>query len=253
MLRVRGRGRRVAALALLLLLGYGGWQIAYMLGFTHAPGRIPDLPLSEVAARAGGDAMVVLLTSDAGWAELDEDMTARFAAAGTPTVVWNSLRYYWRRRTPAEAARDLARIIRVYSAAWNRPRVILIGYSFGADVLPFLVNRLPPQEHRKIAGVALLAFANDADFKFHFAGWFGRPAGDPRPTTPAVRRLTGVPVLCISGRSDPNDACPRLRPLGVEMSSLAAGHRLGPVSNQVNDLLLAAVRCWSAPDSIPAG
>jgi type IV secretory pathway VirJ component len=34
-------------------------------------------------------------------------------------------------------------VIRQYLAAWNKSRVLLVGYSFGADTLPFIVNRLP--------------------------------------------------------------------------------------------------------------
>jgi len=50
----------------------------------------------------------------------------------------------------AEAtARDLARVIEHYTRTWNKPRVLLIGYSQGADVLPFLVNRLPEEIHRR--------------------------------------------------------------------------------------------------------
>ena len=45
-------------------------------------------------------------------------------------------------------AGDLARIIRHYLQAWNKKRVVLIGYSLGADVLPFLANRLPEDVSR---------------------------------------------------------------------------------------------------------
>jgi len=45
--------------------------------------------------------------------------------------------------TGSRIAADLERIIRSYSAAWKRPKVLLIGFSFGADALPFLYTRLP--------------------------------------------------------------------------------------------------------------
>jgi len=38
---------------------------------------------------------------------------------------------------------DLTRILRHYLPAWNRQKVVLVGYSMGADVLPFLISRLP--------------------------------------------------------------------------------------------------------------
>ena len=73
-----------------------------------------------------------------------------------PTVGLNSLKYFWKARTPEEATRDVARILRHYLAAWHKERVLLIGYSFGADVLPFVVNRLPAELRAHIVSVSLL-------------------------------------------------------------------------------------------------
>ena len=48
-------------------------------------------------------------------------------------VGWNSLRYFLIRKDPDRAARDLELILRHYLGRWHKKRVILIGYSFGAD------------------------------------------------------------------------------------------------------------------------
>ena len=80
--------------------------------------------------------MAIILTGDGGWAGLDKSLAAGFAARGIPSIGWNSLRYYWTPRTPDGAAADLARIIRHYMPEWMAKRVILVGYWFGADVLP---------------------------------------------------------------------------------------------------------------------
>jgi type IV secretory pathway VirJ component len=111
---------------------------------------VADLPLTEVPGRAvpGEGLMAVILTGDGGWAEIDKGIAEGLAARGVPMVGWSSLRYYWRPRTPEEASADLARVLRHYLAGWNRERAILIGYSFGADIAPFLVSRLPPTSSR---------------------------------------------------------------------------------------------------------
>ncbi|RNF27906.1 hypothetical protein NM04_26050, partial [Massilia aurea] len=105
-----------------------------------APGKPPaaagpaldDLPLTAVPATAGAtpathELFAVLLSGDGGWAGLDQDVAAALAARGIPVVGFDSLRYFWRARTPETAARDLARVVRGYGAAWRRPRVLLIG------------------------------------------------------------------------------------------------------------------------------
>ena len=71
---------------------------------------------------------------------------------GIPVVGLDSLRYFWKARTPASAAADIDRALRYYLAHWKKQRALLVGYSQGANVLPFIVNRLP-QATRCQAGV----------------------------------------------------------------------------------------------------
>ena len=40
-----------------------------------------------------------------------------------------------------EAALDLERVLRRYLTLWKKSRIVLMGYSFGADALPAMVNR----------------------------------------------------------------------------------------------------------------
>ena len=87
--------------------------------------------------------LAVVLSGDGGWAEIDKSISAGLSTAGVPVVGWSSLDYYWTPRSPERAAGDLARIIEHYTTAWQKARVLIVGYSFGADVAPFLVNRLP--------------------------------------------------------------------------------------------------------------
>ena len=83
------------------------------------------------------------MSGDGGWAGLDQDVAAALSAKGIPVVGLDSLRYYWTARTPDGLAADTDRIVRYYLAHFGKRRVLLIGYSQGADVLPFAVNRLP--------------------------------------------------------------------------------------------------------------
>ena len=144
---------------------------------SHAPddAALAGLPLEEVPAtgHAGSDMFAVLMTGDGGWADLDKHVSARLAARGIPVVGWNSLDYYWTPRTPATAAADLDRIIRYYAAKWGRARVLVAGYSFGADVAPFLVNRLPESTKARVVRVALVGPSASATFAFHVSEWLG--------------------------------------------------------------------------------
>jgi type IV secretory pathway VirJ component len=186
--------------------------------------EVADLPLVEVAAQGSKrDVFAVLFTGDGGWAGIDKAIAAQLAQDGGPVVGWSSLRYFWNPRTPEGVAADLARVLAHYRKARGLSRVLLVGYSFGADVLPFAVNRLPASEQAQVAAVSLIGLSTSASFEFHVGSWLGE-GGDPRHPTPAeVDRMT-PPVLCLVGAKETDSACHATR---AHVVALPGGHHFG--------------------------
>jgi len=206
------------------------------------PPEIGDLPVNEVQATGHSDELALLITGDGGWAGLDQELAARLAASGVPTVGLNSLRYFWTQRTPEETARDVARLMRHYLAAWNKQRVLLVGYSFGADVLPFVVNRLPAELRARVASVSLLGIDSNASFEVSVAGWVGSGDGGP-PTRPEVTALAHVPVLCIYGEGESDSICPGLPAgAGITREQVGQGHHFSGEYATLADRILAFAR-----------
>jgi len=214
------------------------------------PPDIDDLPVSEVHAESStSDAMAVLITGDGGWAGLDQELAARFAADGVPTVGLNSLKYFWTERTPDETAQDVARLIRHYLAAWNKQRVLLVGYSFGADVVPFVVNRMPPDLRARVATVSLLGVDSNASFEIKIAGWVGADDSSGPPTRSEVAAMAGVPVLCIYGEGETDSICPGLprnpEHTQIVLAEIGKGHHFSGEYATLADRILAFARARS--------
>jgi type IV secretory pathway VirJ component len=175
---------------------------------------LPGLPLVEVhpAVAPKTAQMAVLLTGDGGWAVTDKGLSAELAAHGMPVVGWNSLRYFLRRRNPEGTAKDLERVLRHYLPVWRREKVVLIGYSFGADVMPFLVHRLPPDLRSRVSLVALLGPDEKAGFRFHLSEWLGKDSKDTLPVRPELEKLRGMPILCSYGEQEVKSLCKEIDP-----------------------------------------
>ena len=60
------------------------------------------------------------------------------AAHGVSVIGFNSLKYFWNARKPDEMAHDLERTLTHYAAKWGADKFIVVGYSIGADVMPFM-------------------------------------------------------------------------------------------------------------------
>ena len=198
-------------------------------GLDPAPAQLADLPVIELPVidpRAGtGTRFAVLLSGDGGWAAIDKGIAAALVKQGVPVAGFDSLRYFWGPRTPDGLAVDLDRVIRYYADRWKRSEVILIGYSQGADVLPFALNRLPPRTRARVRLTALLGLGQKASFEFHLAHWIG-PSGD-RPIAPEARKLVAADTLCIYGQDEKDSLCPQLAPTHVRALPLAGGHHFG--------------------------
>jgi len=203
--------------------------------------EIADLPVEEVHASGTGDEFALLLTGDGGWAGLDQELAARLAANGVPTAGLNSLKYFWRQRTPDETASAVARMLRHYFTAWNRRRVLLVGYSFGADVLPFVVNRLPADLRERVASVSLLGIDAHASFEVRVADWIGSDEGGP-PTRPELSEVKRVPVLCIYGEGEEDSICPAMTGGSIVREQVGKGHHFSGEYAQLADRILAFTR-----------
>lgn len=202
---------------------------------TGAKQDVDDLPIVETTAPAGKDTLAVIVTGDGGWADFDVQLAERLKAAGIPSVGLDSLRYFWTARTPDSAAKDVARLTKHYLDAWQKKRVMLIGYSFGADVLPFIVERLPPDLRQQIETVALLSPSQRAQFEFTVGDWIGGNS-DGLDVVGAVHKLKTPRILCFSGKDDEDAACAKLQNPVVTVS-LPAGHRLNDVVGDIAKIL----------------
>ena len=211
--------------AKLVVSGHGGSSRALRAAFLGIAGASPvddralvaadvaDLPLVELPGRGTRiGVLAVILSGDGGWANIDRDIGTELAAHGVDVVGLDSLRYFWTRRKPPDgAAADLGRILRRYLAAWHARRVLLLGYSRGADVLPFMANRLPPALQARVALVGLLGPSTSVDFQFHLSDWIADTARTTAlPVRPEVEKLRGMPILCIHGEDESDSLCPKL-------------------------------------------
>jgi type IV secretory pathway VirJ component len=209
------------------------------------PVALGDLPVVEVPARPGtapSDLFAIILSGDGGWAGLDKDVAQALSEHGIPVAGLDSLRYFWSARTPEGLAADTERLIRYYLDHFGKKRLLLIGYSQGADVLPFAVNRLPPATRARIGLVVLLGMTEHALFEFHVSSWISDDNSGPA-TMPEVNRIAGIPVLCIYGEGDNDSLCPKLDPSKVRIVKLKGGHHFnGDYAGLAREILASANR-----------
>jgi type IV secretory pathway VirJ component len=200
---------------------------------------VKDLPLIEVVAKQPSRTIAVFLSGDGGWAAIDKAIARALQKHGVNVVGINSLKYFWRTRTPEGGAADLARITKFYRAKWKADTVIVIGFSRGAGVMPFMLNRLPADEHRFVKLMALVGAEHTAGFKFHPLDLFGLGSnkGEP-PVMPEIEKISTLPIICFYGEKEDDTLCPELKPPNIAVKS-AGGHHMDGNYGAIGDRIFA--------------
>jgi len=186
-------------------------------------GNALAIPVVEVPAGQTTDTVTLFLSGDGGWRDLDRDVAGEMAKLGYPVVGIDTLRYYWQHKTPEQSAADLSELMQHYRQKWGTKRFVLTGYSFGADVLPAIYNRLPAEDQQRIDAVMLLAFARSGSFEIEVEGWLGKE-GQEAPTGPEMARLPASKVVCVYGVEETDESgCTEKTAVG-ERLKLPGGH-----------------------------
>ena len=219
------------------------WQQEFMRAFDAITGRMAkaeaakikpqplnDLPLIENGlVSPKGKPLAVIVTGDGGWAGIDREIGGALNAEGINVVGLNSLQYFWKPKTPEQMGKDLLRILAWYEAAWSPSHVVLIGYSQGADTLPFMVNRLPQAQKDSVRTIALLGAGKKASLAFHVSDWLlSGEHEDDLPIKPEAMKLPNVAKLCFYGADEAGDSlCPTLDATQFTIIKTPGGHHFG--------------------------
>jgi type IV secretory pathway VirJ component len=146
-------------------------------------------------------------------------------------------------------AADLAAILATYRARWGTPRAILVGYSFGAGVLPFAMNRLPAAERAGVVQLSLLGLEPTAPFEIEVTGWLGALDRDAAAVLPELERLDLRRLQCFYGEEEEDTLCRAPELAAAEVVRTEGGHHFGGDYQALASRILegAARRLAAAP------
>ncbi|MCQ1849838.1 virulence factor family protein [Neorhizobium galegae] len=210
--------------------------IARRLAHSASPLNLPIVPIHATPKH---NTMAIIYSGDGGWRDIDQQLGAYLKEEGIPVVGVDALRYFWSERTPEQTAADLSRIMTSYRKRWNVDNVLLIGYSFGANVLPATYRLLPEADKQAISLVSLLALSHHADFEIDVGGWLGmRGTGHGDPVDD-LRKVEPSKIQCIYGLKEKESACPAVKEIpGVQVLAREGGHHFDGDYRALNRLIV---------------
>lgn len=159
----------------------------------------PDFPVRELDAK-NNTPFIFYISGDAGFNTFSKKLSDRLHNDQFDITALDSKSYFWAPKTPKETTEKISAYLSAKLKNRKNQKIIMLGYSFGADVLPFIVNRLPENLQKKIAAVVLLDPSKTADFEVSLQGMLLDKARGDYEVLPEINKMKVEKTLII--RSD---------------------------------------------------
>lgn len=235
--RIRSSRRRLVRVG-----GVAAVVLAIIAGVAASAGFLDRDPLHLVRPRGPAQRIGVLyLSGDMGLRYGPNPHTvAALAAAGLPVAAWSTPALFGRRRDRGTVDAIIADAVRTSLARTGAARLMLVGQSYGADVLQTGLAALPADQRARIAGVVLIVPGETVYFRADPSGIAYRGTADSlaRLTLP---RLGWTSLTCIYGIAEPDSACPMLRGTRATVIAMPGGHFLDDDYAALADRVLTAI------------
>ena len=164
---------------------------------------VQDFPLQLSANQGTNNELVIYLTGDGGWNKFSQTLTREMEKEGYGIVTLNTRKYFRIKKNPDIFARDIDNILNFYMKEWKKTSVIIIGYSFGADVAAFLPRHLSHSLLGKMNHITLLSPSESTDFVINLSDLIGDSRNTKRKYKVEIELIeTTFPVVCIFGTNE---------------------------------------------------
>nr|WP_220417481.1 virulence factor [Dyadobacter frigoris] len=160
------------------------------------------------------------------------------------------------KKTPEKSAEDIIKSINYYMKKWNRKSFVLLGYSFGASIVPFIASRMSQNLLDDNLGFICLSPDLSTDFEIHLTDMLhvGKNTGQYDVLEELVKIKSIEPIL-IFGTEEETYAKNIFKKSGFKMILIQGDHHFDKnfhaLAQNISDKPLQAA--FASFGSLPSG
>ena len=177
------------------------FAFVFPLFFTVTLAQKSKLPLKEWNTTVDKP-LVFYISGDGGYTSFSEGVCTAINKAGYKITSLNSKSYFDDKKTPQQTTDDFVSYLNDQFSKRKDQQFILIGYSFGADITPFVINLLPDSTKKKLVSVVLLSPSTSTDFEIHVWDRLGGKKKRSMDVVAEVNKLGAIKTTIILGDDD---------------------------------------------------
>ncbi|MCU7547717.1 virulence factor [Chitinophagaceae bacterium LB-8] len=177
--------------------------LLFFVLFTVVARSQSPMPVVTLKSIDTGKPLIFFISGDGGWKGFAPTLAKTFNNKGYPVMGLDAKSYFWTRKTPEQAAKDIGALLVSFLKESKNKNFILMGYSFGADVVPFIQSRLHKELTPSLMHTVLLSPSPKADFEVHIMEMMGIIKSNGLSVAEEISKLT-CPVTLVFGSDDSN-------------------------------------------------
>jgi len=172
-----------------------------------------------------GDLIALFFSGDGGWYSFEQSIADRLAEEGISTIGIDIKKYLWNRKSPETVSSDISLLLKSFSKEWGRSKIIILGYSQGAEIIPFIFNRLPEKQKFATSSLVMLSPGETTDFEIHVTNMMG--LGNRENTFDVIAEISKISntrQICIFGDNENPKVRDALQGSKVESVTVPGDH-----------------------------
>ena len=192
--------------------------------FVTLPG---DFSLTVVPANLpiAGSPIAFFISGDGGWTSFDQSVAENLAEKGISVVGLDAQKYFWEEKTPDETTLNISKAVLHYMQQWNKKSFMLVGYSFGACIVPFVATRFPQSLKNSLVSVFSISPDERADFEIHISDMLSLGIADNHYNVLSeIDKVKHVPLYCFFGEEEDADTRNRFIQNKIKVVTLKGDH-----------------------------
>lgn len=196
-----------------------------------------NLPVKEWAASTHDKPVIFYISGDGGFNKFSTALCQSLNNKGYDVYALNARSYFDDKKTPEQTTNDIRNYLNKKLAGRKSRKVVLIGYSFGADVLPFILNRLP-KNVLDVPVSFIMAPSSSTDFEIHWSDIFGGNTKRDMDVVTEINKLNDDNIVIINGSDENEIALNKISLKKYTHEVLPGGHHFDGDTDQIINVIL---------------
>lgn len=211
-----------------------------LLNYFFIPSTVQsqNLPITEWASKSHDKPLIFYISGDGGMNKFSTSLCEGFFKKGFDVSALNSKDYFWNKKTPEKTASDVNNFLIKKLIGRKNQQIVLIGYSFGADVAPFILKGISKNIDDKILVSFLMASSGNTDFEIHWADIFGGNTKRSMDVVSEINKLSDEKIVIISASDDKTLAVNNITLKRFTHEVLPGGHHFDGDTHEIVKVIL---------------